>query len=85
LLSEIFLMGRIISFDWVIILIFPIGSFLGAVFTLFMFSYSQHGKIFFSNFSYPLVNFREVHTLALHVIPVNFLILKPDYFLVTIC
>lgn len=85
LLSEIFLMGSIISFDQGIMLVFPIGSFLGAVFTIFIFSYSQHGKIFFTGFSFPLINFREVHTLVIHVVPVNFLILKPDYFLVSLC
>jgi NADH-ubiquinone oxidoreductase chain 4 len=85
LLSEIFLMGRILSFDSLIVLIFPFGSFLGAVFTLFIFSYSQHGKVFYTLFRYPLVNFRELHTLALHIIPVNLLVLKPDYFLVVGC
>jgi NADH-ubiquinone oxidoreductase chain 4 len=44
LISEIFLMVGILGFDRAIILLFPVGSFLGAVFTLFMFSYSQHGK-----------------------------------------
>lgn len=85
LLSEIFLMGRIISYDRIIILIFPVGSFLGAVFTLFMFSYSQHGKNFCGGFSYPQIRLREIHTLVLHIIPVNFLILRADYFLVSVC
>jgi len=85
LLSEIFLIGRIIRYDYFIMLVFPLGSFLGAVFTIFIFSYSQHGKIFYINFRFPLMNFREVHTLVLHIIPVNLLILKPDYFLVGFC
>jgi NADH-ubiquinone oxidoreductase chain 4 len=85
LLSEIFLMGRILSYDYFIILVFPVGSFLGAVFTIFIFSYSQHGKVFFTNFGYPLINFRELHTLTLHIIPVNILVLKTDYFLVCVC
>jgi NADH-ubiquinone oxidoreductase chain 4 len=85
LLSEIFLMGRILSYDYFMILVFPLGSFLGAVFTIYMFSYSQHGKIFYTNFSYPLINFREAHTLILHIVPVNFLVLKSEYFLVSLC
>ena len=84
LLSEIYLIGGLISYDRLIVLVFPVGSFLGAVFTIFIFSYSQHGKIFYSNFSYPRANFREIHSLALHILPVNLLILNPEYFLVVV-
>jgi NADH-ubiquinone oxidoreductase chain 4 len=82
LLSEIYLMIRILRYEVVIILFFPLGSFLGAVFTLFIFSYSQHGKSYYLNYGYIGINLREVHTLLLHVIPVNFLILNPSFFLV---
>jgi NADH-ubiquinone oxidoreductase chain 4 len=81
LMSEIFLMARIISFDKFIIVIFPLGSFLGAVFTLFMFSYSQHGKIFYSTLGFNKRNFRELHALVLHIIPVNVIVLKREYFI----
>lgn len=81
LLSEIFLIARIIKYDLLMLMVFPLGSYLGAVFTLFMFSFSQHGKIYITTYSYDCVRFREFHTLALHVLPVNFLILKPEYFM----
>lgn len=81
LMSEIFLMGRIIGFDVLIVLVFPIGSFLGAVFTIFMFSFTQHGKIYYSGYRFSGVNFRELHTLFLHLFPVNFLILGSPIFL----
>nr|QGT34619.1 NADH dehydrogenase subunit 4 [Metisotoma macnamarai] len=84
LLSEIFLMASIMNYDLVMMLIFPLGSFLGAVFTLFMFSYSQHGSIYNSVLSYMMINARELHVLLLHVIPLNFLVLKTDYFLVVV-
>jgi NADH-ubiquinone oxidoreductase chain 4 len=85
LASEIFLIMRILSYDTAIILVFPVGSFLGAVFTLFIFSYSQHGKSYFLFYSFSLRNYRELHSLASHVIPVNFLILKGDFYLVFVC
>lgn len=44
LISEIILISRILKFDTIMLLIFPLASYLGAVFTLFMFSFSQHGK-----------------------------------------
>jgi len=80
LLSEIFLMVRILKFEKMILLIFPVGSYLGAVFTLFLFSFSQHGKNYFSIYSYFKVRFREIHVLVLHIFFVNFIILKPEYF-----
>jgi len=46
LFSELFLIGRIIKFDLIMLVLFPLGSYLGAVFTLFLFSYSQHGRGF---------------------------------------
>ena len=81
LLSEIFLMIRILGYDSFMMFIFPLGSFLGAVFTLFIFSYSQHGIIYYLGYRYLGVEFREIHVLVLHVLPVNLLILNSDYFL----
>lgn len=81
LLSEIFLMVRILKFDSIMLYIFPVASYLGAVFTLFMFSFSQHGKIYAGKNSFFRSRVRELHVLILHIIPVNVLILKPEYFL----
>jgi len=75
LLSEIILIVRIIKFDYMIIIVFPLGSFLGAVFTLFLFSYTQHGAIYFSNYSFNLPRFREYHIISLHVMPLNYIFL----------
>lgn len=85
LASEIFLMIRIMSYDTAMMLVFPLGSFLGAVFTLFMFSYSQHGKRYFLGYSFSIRNFRELHTLVCHLAPVNFLILRGDFYMIFLC
>lgn len=81
LMSEILLISRILKFDKLMLLFFPIGSYMGAVFTLFMFSFSQHGKSYIGNYSFIFPSFRELHILILHILPVNFLILKPEFFL----
>lgn len=81
LLSEIFLMVRILKFDYVMLFIFPLASYMGAVFTLFFFSFSQHGKSVGLVYSYNKSNLREYQVLFLHSMPVNFLILKPEFFL----
>jgi NADH-ubiquinone oxidoreductase chain 4 len=44
LVSEIYLIIRILGSDTAIMMIFPTGSFLGAVFSVFLFSFSQHGR-----------------------------------------
>lgn len=80
LLSEIFLMGRIMKFDYLIILIFPLGSYLGALFTLFLFSYTQHGKYYEGLYSAGVRNFREYGLIVIHLIPLNVFVLKPEFF-----
>lgn len=82
LLSEIFLMGRILKFNILIVLFFPLGSYLGAVFTLYLFSFSQHGKNYAGRSSFIMINFREYNLMFVHLYPINFLILKYDYFCV---
>lgn len=81
LLSEIILIIRLIKLDYLIIIVFPLGSFLGAVFTLFIFSYTQHGNLYFSNYRFLLSNFREYHILMLHIFPLNYLFLRATLFL----
>jgi len=75
LLSEILLIGSVISFDSIIILVFPLGSFIGTVYVFYIFSYSQHGKLYrIRNIGYNY-RIREFFTLAFHVIPLNFLLI----------
>jgi len=80
LLSEIFLMIRIMGYDYLIFLVFPLGSFLGAVFTLFIFSFSQHGAAYYLLYGFNFSSFREIHTLLIHIIPVNFIVLNFSLF-----
>lgn len=81
LFSEIFLIVSILKFNKIMLLLFPVASYLGAVFTLFIFSFSQHGKLNFGAYSYFTSGVREFNLLFLHSMPVNILILKSDYFL----
>nr|YP_010022118.1 NADH dehydrogenase subunit 4 [Allonychiurus kimi]QOL12120.1 NADH dehydrogenase subunit 4 [Allonychiurus kimi] len=80
LMGEIFLMASVMGFSKIMMVIFPLGSFLGAVFTLFMYSYSQHGKNYFLGVNFLSVNLNEIHNLILHIVPLNLMILKAEYF-----
>lgn len=80
LLGEIFLIISLIGFRKIIIAFFPLGSFLGAAFTLFIFSYSQHGRNYIMGINYLRININELHRLILHIIPLNLIILKSEVF-----
>ena len=80
LLSEIVLIIRMMKYDYFMLILFPVGSFLGAVFTLFIFSYSQHGKIYYFNLGLRFPSLREYHLLNIHVIPLNYFVLNSDLF-----
>jgi len=75
LLSEIILIVSLIKIDYLIILVFPLGSFIGAVFTLFLFSFTQHGALYFSNFGFNIPSFCDYHIVSLHIIPLNYIFL----------
>nr|NP_112429.1 NADH dehydrogenase subunit 4 [Tetrodontophora bielanensis]AAK30948.2 NADH dehydrogenase subunit 4 [Tetrodontophora bielanensis] len=82
LMGEIFLMLSVMAFSKIMIILFPLGSFLGAVFTLFLYSYSQHGKSYFMGKSYLGVTMNELHSLILHLVPLNILIVKSEVFFI---
>nr|QIT06551.1 NADH dehydrogenase subunit 4 [Ptenothrix huangshanensis] len=79
--SEIFLMFSLLSYSNFMMVFFPVGSFLGAVFTLYMYSFSQHGKNFSLMYSWLNVSSRECHVLISHLIPVNLFFMKSMSFL----
>lgn len=82
LISEIFLIIRVVTYDRLILLFFPLGSFIGAVFTFYIFSYRQHGKLY--NTVVGVINslFIECHLIVLHIIPVIFVILVPGVLII---
>ena len=82
LMSEIFLLSRALGYDTFILLIFPLGSFLGAVFTFFLFSYSQHGKGHIGGLGTSGMLYSEYHCLLLHLVPVVLLILNSYLFII---
>nr|UKO33015.1 NADH dehydrogenase subunit 4 [Stenochironomus sp. 1CZ] len=78
LLGEIGLLSSILGWSKFIIIFLMILSFFSAAYSLYLFSFSQHGKFNFSNFGCFFSNVREYLILFLHGVPMNFLILKSD-------
>jgi NADH-ubiquinone oxidoreductase chain 4 len=78
LLGEIRLLNRIVRWSWVSILCLSLLSFFRAAYTLYLYSYRQHGKLFSGLYSFSLGFNREYLVLFLHWFPLNLLILKRE-------
>nr|AFV08618.1 NADH dehydrogenase subunit 4 [Pollenia rudis]QLY89763.1 NADH dehydrogenase subunit 4 [Pollenia angustigena] len=78
LLGEISLINSIVSWSWVSMFMLSLLSFFSAAYTLYLYSYSQHGKVFSGTYSFSSGSIREFLLLFLHWFPLNLLILKGD-------
>nr|YP_009567879.1 NADH dehydrogenase subunit 4 [Sitona obsoletus]QBF03828.1 NADH dehydrogenase subunit 4 [Sitona obsoletus] len=78
LMSEILLINSLIFYDSSLMLILFILIFLSAAYSLFLYSYTQHGKLNSGLFSFYQIQYREYLLLFLHWVPLNLLILKSD-------
>nr|YP_009663924.1 NADH dehydrogenase subunit 4 [Synthesiomyia nudiseta]QCW07957.1 NADH dehydrogenase subunit 4 [Synthesiomyia nudiseta] len=78
LLGEITLINSIVSWSWLTMLMLSLLSFFSAAYTLYLYAYSQHGKIFSGVYSFSMGSIREYLLLFLHWFPLNLLILKGD-------
>nr|QUB02916.1 NADH dehydrogenase subunit 4 [Polypedilum unifascium] len=78
LLGEIGLLNSIVGWSKMLMILLIFISFFSAAYTLYLYSFSQHGKFNMSNFSFSFALNREYLILALHWLPINLLILKSD-------
>nr|URX53715.1 NADH dehydrogenase subunit 4 [Kalotermitidae sp. 2 AB-2022a] len=79
LLGELSLLNSLISWSWVSMLLLIFLSFFSAAYTLYLFSYSQHGMYYSGVYSCSLGYSREFLLLFLHWFPLNFFIMKGDF------
>lgn len=84
LLGEIILINSLIGYSWILIIFLSLISFFRAVYSLFLYSYTQHGKYFSRLYTFIVGTFREFLLLFLHWLPLNILILKSEHFLLWI-
>nr|YP_009379006.1 NADH dehydrogenase subunit 4 [Pachycerina decemlineata]ARI44220.1 NADH dehydrogenase subunit 4 [Pachycerina decemlineata] len=78
LLGEISLLNSIVSWSWVTMISLSLLSFFSAAYTLYLYAYSQHGRIFSGVYSCSNGCLREYLLLFLHWFPLNLLIMKSD-------
>nr|AFQ62127.1 NADH dehydrogenase subunit 4 [Trinodes hirtus] len=81
LLGEIMLINSIISWSCLGFIFLVFISFFGAVCSLYLYSYSQHGKYYSGVFSFSSGVSREYLLLFLHLFPLVLLFLLSEFFI----
>nr|YP_010134480.1 NADH dehydrogenase subunit 4 [Pseudonoorda nigropunctalis]QWM93970.1 NADH dehydrogenase subunit 4 [Pseudonoorda nigropunctalis] len=82
LMGEISLINSLMSWSWVSMLMLMLLSFFSAGYSLYLYSYIQHGKYYSGIYSFYMGLSREYLLLMLHWLPLNILVMKIDYVMI---
>nr|UAT98035.1 NADH dehydrogenase subunit 4 [Ambulyx japonica] len=82
LLGEITLINSLIGWSWLSMIMLMLISFFSAGYSLYLYSYTQHGKFYQGLYSFYSGVSREYLLLMLHWLPLNLMILKVEYFMI---
>nr|WBK17698.1 NADH dehydrogenase subunit 4 [Polionemobius taprobanensis] len=80
LMAEMGLFMSLVSWSSLTLSCLAMMSFLGASYSLYLFSYSQHGSIYSGIYCFSSGVFREYLLLTLHWLPLNMMILMGECF-----
>nr|YP_010895114.1 NADH dehydrogenase subunit 4 [Fazia fascifrons]WJW73640.1 NADH dehydrogenase subunit 4 [Fazia fascifrons] len=78
LLGEISLLNSIVSWSMLTMLLLMFTCFFSAAYTLYLYAYSQHGKLYSGAYSFSMGYLREYLLLFLHWFPLNLLVMKSE-------
>nr|YP_009472877.1 NADH dehydrogenase subunit 4 [Melophagus ovinus]ART65750.1 NADH dehydrogenase subunit 4 [Melophagus ovinus]AWB97143.1 NADH dehydrogenase subunit 4 [Melophagus ovinus] len=76
--GEINLINSIVMWSWLSMFMLGMMCFFSVAYSLYLFSYSQHGKVLISMSTFSSGKIREFHLLLLHWFPLNLLVLKSE-------
>nr|YP_009517344.1 NADH dehydrogenase subunit 4 [Histia rhodope]AXO78695.1 NADH dehydrogenase subunit 4 [Histia rhodope] len=79
LMGEISLINSLVGWSWLTMLMLVMISFFSAGYSLYLYSFTQHGKYNLSIYSFYTGVSREYLMLMLHWLPLNIMVLKIDY------
>nr|AJG02559.1 NADH dehydrogenase subunit 4 [Nymphalis io] len=79
LMGEISLINSLVSWSWLSMFMLMGISFFSAGYSLYLYSFTQHGKYNMGMYSFYSGLSREYLMLLLHWLPLNIMILKVDY------
>nr|AML25622.1 NADH dehydrogenase subunit 4 [Staphylinidae sp. BMNH 1274669] len=80
LLGEIMLINSLISWNYIVMILLSLVSFFSAVYSLYLYAYSQHGSLYLGLYAFSSGNLREYLLLMMHWLPLNLLIMKSELF-----
>nr|YP_010952549.1 NADH dehydrogenase subunit 4 [Craspedortha porphyria]WMQ52869.1 NADH dehydrogenase subunit 4 [Craspedortha porphyria] len=83
LLGEISLINSLISWSYFSMIMLMLISFFSAGYSLYLYSYTQHGSYYQGLYSFYSGVSREYLLLMLHWLPLNLMILKIEYLMVS--
>nr|AEH21221.1 NADH dehydrogenase subunit 4 [Himacerus apterus] len=81
LLGEILLLNSILSWDIMSWLFLGFSSFMSCCYSIYMYSYINHGNLYSGIMSSSLINFREFMLIIFHLLPLNMIFIKVDFLL----
>nr|APX40728.1 NADH dehydrogenase subunit 4 [Longitarsus rutilus] len=84
LISEIMLINSLVMFSSFNMIFLFLISFFSAAYSLFLYSYTQHGMFYSGLFSFVNIINREYLLLFLHWVPLNIMFLKSEMFVLWI-
>nr|QFI35724.1 NADH dehydrogenase subunit 4 [Cressida cressida] len=84
LMGEMSLINSMLSWSYLTMFLLMLISFFSAGYSLYLYSYIQYGNYNSMIYSIYMSNSREYLLLLLHLVPLNLLILKIDYFFILI-
>lgn len=82
LMGEIILINSLVGWSYLSILFLGLISFFSAGYSLYLYSFIQHGRHYCGIYRFYGGNSREYLLLILHWFPLNFMIIKVDYRLI---
>nr|YP_009433291.1 NADH dehydrogenase subunit 4 [Cnizocoris sinensis]AGO28060.1 NADH dehydrogenase subunit 4 [Cnizocoris sinensis] len=80
LLGEIMLMNSIMSWSSFSFMFLATASFFSCCYSIYLYSYVQHGFVYSGFKSLGFCNIREYTLILFHILPLNILVLKSDIF-----
>nr|YP_010364856.1 NADH dehydrogenase subunit 4 [Odoiporus longicollis]UOL50373.1 NADH dehydrogenase subunit 4 [Odoiporus longicollis] len=80
LLGEILLINSLMIYSKYFMVFLSLISFFSAAYSLFLYSYTQHGKFYSGLYCMYSISVREFFLVFMHWIPLNFLVIKSELF-----
>nr|AIW65044.1 NADH dehydrogenase subunit 4 [Notonectidae sp. MT-2014] len=82
LLGEIMLINSLVSWSSFCMIFIFFSSFMSCCYSIYLYSYSQHGSLYSGIKSVSSGNVREYLLIFYHWLPLNFIIMKTDIFVI---